>query len=1781
MADITGSNGKDELAGTEQADVINGLGGDDKLSGAFGDDILNGGDGNDAINGGGGLDHMNGGKGDDSYVVSDSGDVVTELPGQGVDTIESLAFSFDLSTNGKGVENLILFETALGSSFNGTGNDLDNVITGNSIENVLAGGIGNDTLLGNGGDDELHGGVGNDDLDGGDGNDIAFGDDGNDTVQGGAGNDALHGGAGNDTLSGGDGNDDLLGDAGNDTLDGGAGIDRMAGGIGNDTYVVDDIDDQVVEQGGEGKDAVFSIASYELGAGQEIEALTLVGTANLEGLGNAFDNIITGNAGNNLLLGGGGNDVLSGGAGNDTYFLGRDANDNAKVVEAANAGHDTVFSNFHDFTLGANIEDLFLDSPNLTLLAVTTAVNGTGNALDNAITGNEIANTLDGGAGNDVLDGGKGDDTLIGGLGNDTLIGGAGADQMQGGAGNDTYLVTEAGDTVTEVANQGIDEVVTGLDTVTLAQNVENLTFIGTGNFVGNGNGSDNEISGGDGNDSLDGGAGNDRLTGGAGDDTLTGGSGNDILDTGGLGGDQSSGSDTLIGGAGDDTYVVHPAGADKTTITELSGQGKDTVISDGDFDLANTENVEDLILSGKGNADGFGNALDNVITGNAGENSLDGGAGSDTLIGGAGDDTYFIGRDGTEVDKIVETADGGTDLVFSNVHDYTLGANVEDLELDSPNAPLTATVTAVNGTGNALDNRITGNDIGNTLDGAAGNDILDGREGDDTLIGGAGNDILAGNVGADRMLGGAGNDLYFVDDAGDKVTETAGQGFDEVDTGLDSLTLSDNVEKLAYIGTGDFKGTGSGSDNEILGADGNDTLDGGAGNDRLTGGGGDDLLIGGSGNDTLDAGGLGSDQSSGADTLVGGTGDDVYIIHPNGADRTTITELANQGKDTVLSDSDFDLTDVANVENLTLTGKFDTDATGNSLANVITGNTGDNLLFGAAGDDTLAGGAGNDIYVLDDRGGGDTDAKDKIVETAGGGTDTVASYLHDYTLGANVENLVLSLEVTLIASAGGINGTGNAVGNRILGNDFANRIDGAAGDDRLQGNVGDDLLIGGTGNDRLDGGAGNDQMSGGAGNDTYVVDTATDTVTELAGQGLDTIEAELGKFSLSDKNGSNIENLTFIGAGDFTGTGNSLDNGITGGVGNDTLRGLDGNDVLDGGAEGEDRLEGGAGNDTYVLHEFGLVAIVEAAGAGGGIDTVKTGEVDVNLDTVLDLANVENVTLTDTAPGIGRDLQAFGNALDNVLTGNSGNNELYGGGGSDILIGGAGDDTYIVDDADNKIVETADGGLDTVKSSLHDTTLAANIETLELLAGTGAANALGNSLGNQIHGNEIANKLDGGSGNDALAGDDGDDLLIGGAGDDILGGEAGTDTLIGGAGDDVYFLDVGDAADVVQEAANGGFDAVFTEINAYTLVDNVEGLLFGGTGDFKGTGNKLDNIIVGRDGNDTLQGLDGNDTLETGNGGHDRLEGGAGADTYVLGEGATAEIVEVAGKAGGIDLVTSNITDIDLAELHADNVENVTLDDLDPHVGKDLNAFGNDLANIIKGNSGNNFLAGGGGDDMLIGGAGNDSYLLESVDVKDKIVEAANGGHDTVQSRLHDYTLTANVEDLALDSKTENVFNGTGNALDNLITGNSLDNRLDGAAGNDTLRGDSGHDTLLGGAGNDVLDGGRDADTLTGGAGNDVFLYRISSQGELDTLGGDRITDFQSGHDKIDVHDLFDDFGLSHDDNPFANGHINLVADGQGNTLVMFDADGQGGNPGVTLATVTHATVGQNDIVF
>jgi len=238
-----------------------------------------------------------------------------------------------------------------------------------------------------------------------------------------------------------------------------------------------------------------------------------------------------------------------------------------------------------------------------------------------------------------------------------------------------------------------------------------------------------------------------------------------------------------------------------------------------------------------------------------------------------------------------------------------------------------------------------------------------------------------------------------------------------------------------------------------------------------------------------------------------------------------------------------------------------------------------------SAGGDWMFGGAGNDIYNVNS-------IDDLVFEAAGNGTDTVVSRVDSYTLGNDVENLILDNTPTqLVVLPGPVfqlipaadNGIGNSLNNVITGNDNNNvlsgldgndTLNGGNGNDTLVGGNGNDTLIGGNGNDTLNGGAGIDNMSGGLGNDTYVVDNFFDITTEGVLAGTDLVQSSVDRAL-----GANLENLTLTGVA-LSGTGNTLNNVITGNASNNTLRGLDGSDTLIGNA-GNDTLDGGTGNDT------------------------------------------------------------------------------------------------------------------------------------------------------------------------------------------------------------------------------------------------------------------------------------------------------------------------------------------------------------------------------------------------------------------------------------------------------------------------------------------------------------------------------------------------------------------------------------------------------------------------
>jgi serralysin len=467
--------------------------------------------------------------------------------------------------------------------------------------------------------------------------------------------------------------------------------------------------------------------------------------------------------------------------------------------------------------------------------------------------------------------------------------------------------------------------------------------------------------------------------------------------------------------------------------------------------------------------------------------------------------------------------------------------------------------------------------------------------------------------------------------------------------------------------------------------------------------------------------------------------------------------------------------------------------------------------------------------------------------------------------------------------------------------------IDGTAGNDKLTALGGDDVLNGFAGNDTLDGGASSDTMLGGDGADLYHVRDSGDRINEVnanvATGGIDTVCSYLDSYTLT----ANVENGRIMNGSAASLAGNSLNNllyagagnnlldgdaGIdtvsyayanaavkvslaiataqaTGGSGadtllgienlagsnyNDTLTGGNGNNLFDGGV-GNDALIGGAGNDTYVVDNAGdkvfesttTTSSVDA----GGIDLVKS-----NVNFILG-AYIEKLTLTGTTA-----INGTGNTLANMLTGNAGANTLDGGIGADTLIGGAGNDTYVVDQSGDKVFESTTitssvnaGGTDLVKSNMSFT-LGAYIEKLTL-TGTANINGTGNTLANTLTGNAGKNTLDGGSGADAM---------LGGAGNDTY--------IVDQSGDKVF-----ESTTTTSSVDAGGIDLVKSSVS-FTLGAFLENLTLTGAVTINGTGNALANTLTGNAGKNTLNGGSGNDAL-IGGGGQDKLSGGAGNDTF------------------------------------------------------------------------------------------------------------------------------------------------------------------------------------------------------------------------------------------------------------------------------------------------------------
>jgi Ca2+-binding RTX toxin-like protein len=419
--------------------------------------------------------------------------------------------------------------------------------------------------------------------------------------------------------------------------------------------------------------------------------------------------------------------------------------------------------------------------------------------------------------------------------------------------------------------------------------------------------------------------------------------------------------------------------------------------------------------------------------------------------------------------------------------------------------------------------------------------------------------------------------------------------------------------------------------------------------------------------------------------------------------------------------------------------------------------------------------------------------------------------------------------------------------------------------------------------------------------NESDITDTATVTFATSPVQGTAENDHMVG---FTDADGTHIDgpdglNDVILGYGDrdkiFAGLG---DDDIYGGGGNDFIRAEAGddviygeadNDVLDGGT-GNDTMFGGTGNDTYFVDAIGDVVSEEG---GSGIDSVKS-KVDFTLGDGLE--NLRFAKGSEADVGIGNELRNMivGEQNDDFIDGKDGNDNLIGGGGDDEIHGGDG----------------------------HD----------KLHGNDGADELWGGSGNDKLHGGSGNDVAYGGDGNDTLCPGLGDDVMFGGAGRDLLSGNAGADTAYGGLGDDIY--KVSDALDTIVEYAGEGYDVVHATAD-FSLSNHVEDLQFFGDGDFGGSGNALDNRLIGNTGNNALSGNDGDDYIN-GMIGNDILEGGLGSDKIIGGAGndhmAGGDGADTLGGGDGADVINGGLGDDFLSGDAGADVYEFSVDD-----GRDL----------------------------------------------------------------------------------------------------------------------------------------------------------------------------------------------------------------------------------------------------
>ena len=699
------------------------------------------------------------------------------------------------------------------------------------------------------------------------------------------------------------------------------------------------------------------------------------------------------------------------------------------------------------------------------------------------------------------------------------------------------------------------------------------------------------------------------------------------------------------------------------------------------------------------------GNSGNNKLTGSDGADTLDGGDGKDTLIGGLGNDVYHVDGD----DLVQEGKNGGDDIVVASV-DYTLGANLENLEL---------TDYATRGTGNELANRISVSGSS----GSSGSFFLDGGKNAATTAGG------------DTLVGGATGTAttFVVNNADDVISVTGGTnvvyvsyavvgGADKSDNDWisyfgDRLMVDSSATNLTFVYRGDADDSKAGGIN-IISSDSNTYLLGTAGADTITGAadsnvgctidgqGGADSIIGGAGNDYIYYYGNESFSDAAAAKLGADT---LHVMSLKKGDKTLDSVDGIHGIDVVLLDNAAGAVniggDTAPGHNMTLIGNAfankitgtntssdDPDGDGNDSLDggagndTLNGRSGNDTLDGGEGADSMQGGAGDDLYVVDNKG-------DKVVEAASEGADSIQTHGVAIDLGKTHKNIEY---VENLGAATKLTGS-SAGGENLVAGDAGDTLDGMGGTadvvDSLVGGTGSDLIYY-HGNESVDGGSGSGGGSGGV--DTLLVTKDATAAVSIGGTTIKNIEVvTLAKDATA--------------AIDASGAGTALT--INGNATVTSITGSASDDVIYGGG-GADSIAAGAGDDFVEITANTFDAGV--ANGGAGSDTLSFGaandKITFSYDATAGLVIKSGTTVLSGAATVsGQELYGGISGFE-AYTGGAGNDTLdaasvtggisltlTGGLGNDLLTGGSGDDLLIADGG-NDTLDLTQGGVDGIK---------------------------------------------------------------------------------------------------------------------------------------------------------------------------------------------------------------------------------------------------------------------------------------------------------------------------------------------------------------------------------------------------------------------------------------------------------------------------------------------------